>query len=234
MAWQGRHPSIQSRQLAPAVDKPPAHRTSLWTAPAGSVACPPLPGRCLRPDALRLPEQPIEIGTKTLPMATAPHHANGRLKPAQAAPRHRTLAINSDRVRKPIIRPSCLGEFEWPQVGEFEAAIGECAEGDVLGLRLGIQREQVDLTNFAASKVDDPDATGLACSFSYPAHLADTTRATNHGPGFRVQCDKGRELGALIFVPVPRPQPLEDGAFDDGENAATVRLERIAVNVRLL
>ena len=124
MAWQGRHPSIQSRQLAPAVDKPPAHRTSLWTAPAGSVACPPLPGRCLRPDALRLPEQPIEIGTKTLPMATAPHHANGRLKPAQAAPRHRTLAINSDRVRKPIIRPSCLGEFEWPQVGEFEAAIG--------------------------------------------------------------------------------------------------------------
>ncbi len=26
------------RQLAPAVDKPPAHRTSLWTAPSGSVA----------------------------------------------------------------------------------------------------------------------------------------------------------------------------------------------------
>ena len=58
----GRHPSIEPRQLAPAVDKPPAHRTSLWTAPAGSVACPPLPGRCLRPDALRLPEQPIEKG----------------------------------------------------------------------------------------------------------------------------------------------------------------------------
>ena len=57
-------------------------------------------------------------------MATAPHQVNRRLKPAQAAPRHRTLAINSDRVRKPIIRPSCLGEFEWPQVGEFEAAIG--------------------------------------------------------------------------------------------------------------
>ena len=43
------------RLIAPAVDKPPAHRTSLWTAPAGSVACPPLPERCLRPDALRLP-----------------------------------------------------------------------------------------------------------------------------------------------------------------------------------
>jgi hypothetical protein len=37
------------------VDKPPAHRTSLWTAPMEFVACPPLLGRCLRPDALRLP-----------------------------------------------------------------------------------------------------------------------------------------------------------------------------------
>ncbi len=27
----------------------------MWTAPAGSLACPPLPGPCLRPDALRLP-----------------------------------------------------------------------------------------------------------------------------------------------------------------------------------
>jgi len=26
------------RLIAPAVDKPPAHRTSLWTAPTGSVA----------------------------------------------------------------------------------------------------------------------------------------------------------------------------------------------------
>jgi hypothetical protein len=28
---------------APAVDKPPAHRTSLWTAAARCVTCPPLP-----------------------------------------------------------------------------------------------------------------------------------------------------------------------------------------------
>jgi hypothetical protein len=55
-------------------------------------------------------------------MVIAPHQANLRLKPAQAAPGIATLAINSDRVGKPIIRPSCLGEFEWPQVGEFEVA----------------------------------------------------------------------------------------------------------------
>ena len=42
---QGRHTTVEIKQLAPAVDKPPAHRTSLWTAPAGSVACPPLPVR---------------------------------------------------------------------------------------------------------------------------------------------------------------------------------------------
>jgi hypothetical protein len=35
----------------------PVHRTSLWTAPAGIVACPPLPGGGLRPDALRLPNR---------------------------------------------------------------------------------------------------------------------------------------------------------------------------------
>jgi putative transposase len=29
---------------SPAVDKAPAHRTSLWTAPAGCAPCPPLPG----------------------------------------------------------------------------------------------------------------------------------------------------------------------------------------------
>lgn len=39
----------------PAVDKSPAHRTSLWTAPSGYVTCPQLPDACLRPDALRLP-----------------------------------------------------------------------------------------------------------------------------------------------------------------------------------
>jgi hypothetical protein len=78
----------------------------------------------------------------------------------------------------------------------------ECAEGDVLRLGLGIPSEQTDLANFASSKVDDPNATGLARSFSYPAHLADATRATNYGAGFWIQCNKGRELGALIFVPV--------------------------------
>ena len=29
----------------------------------------------------------------------------------------------SNTAPKPIIPPSCLGEFEWPQVGEFEVAI---------------------------------------------------------------------------------------------------------------
>jgi putative transposase len=33
----------KSVPIAPAVDKAPAHRTSLWTAPAGCVPCPPLP-----------------------------------------------------------------------------------------------------------------------------------------------------------------------------------------------
>ena len=55
LAPTGTPGSTTTTLLAPAVDKPPAHRTSLWTAPAGSVPCPPLPGRCLRPDALRLP-----------------------------------------------------------------------------------------------------------------------------------------------------------------------------------
>jgi len=65
----------------------------------------------------------LKKGIKNPSMATTPHEPNQRLKPAQAATRHRGIAINAQGVRKPIIRPSCLGEFEWPQVGEFEVAI---------------------------------------------------------------------------------------------------------------
>jgi hypothetical protein len=65
----------------------------------------------------------LKKGIKNPSMATTPHEPNQRLKPAQAASRHRGIAINAQGVRKPIIRPSCLGEFEWPQVGEFEVAI---------------------------------------------------------------------------------------------------------------
>jgi hypothetical protein len=44
------------RLIAPAVDKPPAHRTSLWTAPRGVRALPTAPRSMpYGPDALRLP-----------------------------------------------------------------------------------------------------------------------------------------------------------------------------------
>ena len=47
---------VDAAMTLAAVDKSAAHTTSLWTAPAGCVACPPLPGCWLWPDALRLPE----------------------------------------------------------------------------------------------------------------------------------------------------------------------------------
>jgi hypothetical protein len=43
-------PRTQGLHRAPAVDKPPVHRSSLWTAPSGSAPCPPLPG--VRPPGL--------------------------------------------------------------------------------------------------------------------------------------------------------------------------------------
>jgi putative transposase len=39
-----KYPDHKLVSNSPAVDKAPAHRTSLWTAPAGCVPCPPLPG----------------------------------------------------------------------------------------------------------------------------------------------------------------------------------------------
>jgi putative transposase len=39
-----KYPAQEPAPDSPAVDKAPAHRTSLWTAPAGCVPCPPLPG----------------------------------------------------------------------------------------------------------------------------------------------------------------------------------------------
>ena len=97
--------------------------TSLQNAQLDHIPTPPAhaypQGFRLRPDALRLPEQPIAEGESKHP----PHQANRRQKPAQAAPGIAASQVNSDRGRKPIIRPSCLGEFEWPQVGEFEVAI---------------------------------------------------------------------------------------------------------------
>ena len=51
----------KSDEIALTVDNCPAHRTSLWTAPAGFVACPPLLDRCLRPDALRLPNSHLKL-----------------------------------------------------------------------------------------------------------------------------------------------------------------------------
>lgn len=45
---------------SPAVDKSPAHRASLCTAPAGCVTCPPLPGT----DALRLPNSHLKNESK--------------------------------------------------------------------------------------------------------------------------------------------------------------------------
>jgi hypothetical protein len=82
----------------------------------------------------------LKKGIKNPSMATTPHEPNQRLKPAQAATRHRGIAINAQGVRKPIIRTSCLGEFEWPQVGEFEVAIRApdpvASSGAVQGLKV--------------------------------------------------------------------------------------------------
>jgi hypothetical protein len=47
------------------VDKSPAHRASLWTAPAGYVTCPLLLDACLRPDALRLPNSHLKKDTES-------------------------------------------------------------------------------------------------------------------------------------------------------------------------
>ena len=41
-AIDDEHRSGRTRLRRGAVDKSPAHRTSLWTAPSGSVTCPPL------------------------------------------------------------------------------------------------------------------------------------------------------------------------------------------------
>jgi hypothetical protein len=55
-------------------------------------------------------------------MATRPAPAQPASEARSGSLQHRGPAINSDSVRKPIIRPSRLGEFESPQVGELEVA----------------------------------------------------------------------------------------------------------------
>ena len=95
----------------------------------------------------------------------------------------------------------------------------ESNEGDVLRLGLGIQGEQVDLAKLVPREVDDSNTTGLARSLPHLTHLADAARAANDGASFWIQCDERREVGALFFIPVPRPELLEDRTLNDGEHA---------------
>jgi hypothetical protein len=60
---------------------------------------------CLRPDALRLPNRRLKM---------APKRKWGKLQATVPA---------TWRSKRPIIYLSCLEEFDWPKVGEFEVAI---------------------------------------------------------------------------------------------------------------
>ena len=54
----------------------------------------------------------------------------------------------SNTAPKPIIPPSCLGEFEWPQVGEFEVAIrgqGQLALTRECSWMIGMDRQLTKL-----------------------------------------------------------------------------------------
>src|SRR5574340_90479 len=106
---------------------------------------------------------------------------------------------------------------------EGTANLLQHCERNVLHLGLGEHGQEVDLTMLEAKQIDDPDAARLAGAWPGPTDLPDTARATDDYSFFRVRRDVRGELPTLVFVPVQRPELLEDGAFDDREHQRTIR-----------
>ena len=70
---------------------------------------------------------------------------------------------------------------------------------EVVGLRLGIQRQQDHFPDCSAYEIDEADATRLARTGPTPANLVDTAGAGDDVPSDRMLSDEGRELTTLLL-----------------------------------